>query len=269
VGASVDLHARKNDEIESPMDSNRRNALQTLSLSLLSSMAITLPSNPKSAEAASSDLFKPNPLTNPVLEQVRIWNQDEADNIRYGGELESGSAKPAAFEQYVQLLQPILTVEHELSSIDQLLNGDKQQPASNKEEYTALFEKISSILSQGLFDKIAFKKAFNAFADNIYYSDPDRANLYLGGGAVPKTTQSLAYLVRNDVLTNVEDMRAEVIYLLKEVGKKGDGDVVTAAELELDEIMKMNRAANEGMVKYLGLVPPQELEAARAAFASK
>ena len=53
-------------------------------------------------------------------------------------------------------------------------------------------------------------------ADNIYYSDPDRANLYLGGGAVPKNEQSIAYLLRNDILTNLENLQAEVAYLIKE-----------------------------------------------------
>lgn len=70
-----------------------------------------------------------------------------------------------------------------------------------------MFEKVNEILAKEIFVKIQFKKAFNAFADNIYYSDPDRANLYLGGGAVPQSTQTLAYLLRNDVLTNTEDMR--------------------------------------------------------------
>ena len=70
-----------------------------------------------------------------------------------------------------------------------------------------MIDKVNEILSHEIFVKIQFKKAFNAFADNIYYSDPDRANLYLGGGAVPQSTQTLAYLLRNDVLTNVEDMR--------------------------------------------------------------
>lgn len=113
--------------------------------------------------------------------------------------------------------------------------------------------------------------AFNAFADNIYYSDPDRANLYLGGGAIPKTTQSIAYLLRNDVLTNVEDMRAEVTYLLKELNKMASGTkVVVGGEgeggLDLDEISKLSKTAGEGMCKYLDLVPPKELEVAKAKF---
>lgn len=205
---------------------------------------------------------------------MRILNQDEADNIKYGGELESGSAKaPAEFDQYVTLLLPILAVEQDLSTVDQLLNnnGSSSNKPTTKEDYTILFEKINEVLSKSQFDKINFKKAFNAFADNIYYSDPDRANLYLGGGAIPKNTQSIAYMLRNDVLTTVEDMRAEVQYLLKELGKlSDDGGVIVVGEggLELEDMFGLSKVANGGMVKYLDLVPPKELEAARAKFAS-
>ena len=42
--------------------------------------------------AAKDEIFQKNPLTNPILEQVRIWEQAEADEIKYGGELERGDA---------------------------------------------------------------------------------------------------------------------------------------------------------------------------------
>ena len=246
---------------------NRRSALQQLSFGVASSVtaiASTSALSQRANAASKSDLFKPNPLTNPALEQLRIWNQDEADNIKYGGELESGSAKPAAFDQYVQLLQPILSIDNDLATIDDLLKNEKLERLT-KADYTALFTKVDTILSKPAFDKINFKKAFNAFADNIYYSDPDRANLYLGGGAIPKTTQSIAYLLRNDILTTVEDMRAEVQYLLREVGKKS-AETTVLTDLELEEIYEMSRVAAIGMKKYLDLVPPKELEAARAKF---
>lgn len=207
------------------------------------------------AANAESDLFKPNPLANRMLEKIRILEQDEADNIIYKGELPSGSAGPAAFEQYVQLLQPILGVERDMSKLNELLNNNGGELRSLKQ--------MNEILVQPNLEKKAFKKAFNAFADNIYYVDTDRANVYLGGGATPGSTQSIAYLLRNDVLTNIEDMRAEVAYLVREVekgGKIGDGG------LDLDDLTGMIKMAKEGMGKYLELVPPKELEAARAKF---
>ena len=150
-----------------------------------------------------------------------------------------------------------------MDSVDALVNNDK----STKEDYIALFNQADTLLAKPLFVKINFKKAFNAFADNIYSSDPDRANLYLGGGAIPKTSQSIAYLLRNDVLTSVEDMRAEVQYLLRELNKLGDGSTVVVGgkdgELDLEEMIALSKVANGGMVKYLDLVPPKELEVVR------
>jgi len=254
--------------------STKRRVLFQYVTKLLTAATVTTVLHP-SAAGAESDLFKPNPLTNKGLEQLRIWNQDEADNIKYGGELDSGSNKPGAFETYVDLLQPILGVQSDLATINQLVDNSKigsSTTSSTKEDYVMVFQNIKQILSQDIFDKIQFKKAFNAFADNIYYSDPDRANLYLGGGAVPQSTQTLAYLMRNDVLTNVEDMRAETQYLLKELNKKKDGETVVVGGgegLDLEEIQKLSKAANEAMVKYLALVPPKELESARSKFTSK
>jgi hypothetical protein len=54
-------------------------------------------------------------------------------------------------------------------------------------------------------------------------------------------------------------MRAEVVYLLK-VLRKGEG------ELELEDILAMSKMGKEGMAKYLDLVPPKELAAARSKF---
>lgn len=249
---------------------SRRSALfTTVQLSSILGLAsITNRPEVACASTTNSDLFKPNPLTNPLLEQIRIWNQDEADNIKYGGELASGSDGPvSALDQYAELLQPILGVEHDLSRIDQLLRGG-ESGATKKEDYLSIFTQIDTILSSSsslLSNKLNFKKAFNAFADNIYYSDPDRANLYLGGGAIPKTSQSIAYLLRNEILTTVEDMRAEVQYVLKELnsGKSAVDEIVGESD-----VYEMSKLANEGMKKYLDLVPPKELEVARAKFLS-
>ena len=135
---------------------NRRRAVQQFSLAFLSS-SIILESQQQPANA-NDDLFKSNPLTNPVFEKLRIINQDEADNIKYGGELESGSAKPTAFDQYVQLLQPILIVDDDLNQIDKLLKEDRPK---TKDAYSSLFQQIDTILSKSLFDKINFKKGKN------------------------------------------------------------------------------------------------------------
>ena len=156
---SDDLHSHNttnNDGTLRDFMLNRRNAIQQFTTTLAIASSVSASTSIQPANAASDELFKPNPLTNPVLEKVRIWNQDEVDNIKYGGELESGSAKPAAFDQYVQLLQPILQVDSDLRQIDTYLKEDGKD--GTKEEYLLLFQKIDKILSQSLLDKINFKK---------------------------------------------------------------------------------------------------------------
>lgn len=205
--------------------------------------------------SARDELFKPNPLTNPMLEQIRIWEQDSADNIKYGGELAPGS--PKGREAYAKLLVPILGIQRDLDAVNELVHEDDK---------TAALSKADDILSKPQFQKIAFKKTFNAFADNIYYSDPDRANAYLGGGAVPKNEQSIAYLLRNDILTNVESLQAEVTYLIKEQKKISSGE--QTGPLETDDLYEYANTASVSMKKYLDLVPPAELELGKKYFTS-
>jgi hypothetical protein len=67
-------------------------------------------------------------------------------------------------------------------------------------------------------------------------------------------------------------MKAEVQYLTKEVEKMKDSSndekvaMKDKDQLDMDELFRLCNAANDGMKKYLDLVPPRELEAARADF---
>jgi hypothetical protein len=197
--------------------------------------------------SAKDELFRPNPLTNTMLEQIRIWEQAEADNIKYGGELEMGDAgNKGKVEAYPSLLVPILKIDQELVQVKVLVHDTENVKDS--------WSKALSILKQPSYDKIAFKKTFNKYGDNIYYSDPDRANLYLGGGATPKTEQSFAYLLRNDVLTNIENLRAELEYLL-----------TNEKTTETDDLYQYADVATSAMKKYLAIVPPNELAEAQKA----
>lgn len=131
-------------------------------------------------------------------------------------------------------------MSNELQRVDSLVHGSRED-----------WKQANQIVQQSKYDKIAFKKTFNSYADNIYYSDPDRANLYLGGGATPKTEQSLAYLLRNEILTNIEALQAELEYLLK------------SNENETDDLYKYSSEANSAMAQYLGNVNPNEMKKAR------
>uniref|UniRef100_A0A7S2IB95 Uncharacterized protein n=1 Tax=Helicotheca tamesis TaxID=374047 RepID=A0A7S2IB95_9STRA len=250
LSMSTDLQQQQEGGDENPIITSRRKALSFITTATASVLASAV------AEPASArdELFKPNPLTNPVLEKVRIWNQAEADNISYGGELAPGSIKGRA--AYAKLLVPILGIEKDLLAANELVRVPDGKGLTQ----------ANDILSKSEFEKISFKKIFNAFADNIYYSDPDRANLYLGGGATPKNEQSIAYLLRNDVLTNVEALQAEITYLIKQ--KKNIEAGTEEGPLETEDLYVYAQTAVDGMKKYLELVPPGELKMGRELFAS-
>ena len=71
---------------------------------------------------------------------------------------------------------------------------------ANRKEWPALIK----LLSTGAFETIEFKRIFNQFSDNIYYSsDTTEANAYLLGGATPSSSQTQQYLLRNEALCGV------------------------------------------------------------------
>ena len=192
---------------------------------------------------AEDPLFRKNPLTNKVLEQFRILEQAEADNVQYSGELAPGTGKIQ--DNYAELLIPILLMQDDLVVVNDLLH---QEGEPNLVE-------AQKILSQKRFEKIPFKKTFNMFADNIYYSDPDRANVYLAGGATPKNEQSIAYLIRNEILTQLEALQVEVTYLLKE---KSSGSAI-----ETDDLFLYSKSIVTAFEQYMDLIPPTELKRAK------
>jgi hypothetical protein len=242
------LHVLKNEGDKTDVAPSRRSFVSLALGGVLMPTAALSTAAPYAA--AKDELFKLNPLTNPVLEQIRIWEQAEADNIKYGGELEMGDAgNKGKVGAYPSLLVPILKIDQELNRVKDLVHATENIQES--------WSKALAVLQQPAYDKIAFKKTFNKYGDNIYYSDPDRANLYLGGGATPKTEQSLAYLLRNDALTNIENLRAELEYLLKNNITNETEDLFTYADL-----------ATSAMKKYLAIVPPNELAEAQKALSS-
>jgi len=143
-------------------------------------------------------------------------------------------------DQYPKLLVPILEIVRDIDTVNTLVRDRSS------------WSKVQQILSDSKYEKLAFKRIFNAYGDNIYYSDPERANVYLGGGATPRNEQSLAYLLRNDMLTNIEYLQAEVTYLLRDTTPESEKE-------KPDDLFMYSKAAKEAMDKYMELVPPGDL----------
>ena len=254
----IDIKFADKNPISTTTSNNRRDFLG-VALVGVPIMVASLTSVPSSASAASDDrLFRPNPLLNPVLEQLRIWEQVDKDNMKYGGELEAGDAgNKGKVDAYPTLLVPILKIDQELNEINTLVHsgGDNNNSKPSKDAMS----KALTILQSPTYDKITFKKTFNKYGDNIYYSDPDRANAYLGGGATPKNEQSIAYLLRNDILTNMENLRAELEFLIKTPEEENES---------VEDLYTYTAIVTSAMKKYLAIVPPNELKEAQAALAA-
>ena len=140
-----------------------------------------------------------NPLQARFLEKVRILLQDEADATQYGGELAPGG--PPVGLPYLSLV-PIVQMQNVLVRSRDIVTNRKEWPA------------LIKLLSTDAFETIEFKRIFNQFSDNIYYSsDTTEANAYLLGGATPSSSQTQQYLLRNEALKQVSELVDELKFL--------------------------------------------------------
>lgn len=220
-----------------PAPQTRRRALRlggiaAVAFSPLAGYALD-PRFPLTSEGAPSG---DNPLTSRPLEWIRVKRQLEADETL--GELADPNAKQTAAR-----LADVLKLEDALRAVGADLDGPDG------------WRRAKATLATPAFATKAFKRAFNGYSDNVYYSrsDPDRANLYLLGGAPPSTAQTIAYLYRNDALDNVDRLRGEVDYLLESDGEGGPVDA-----------RAFYAAAAKAFDEYFKLCDPADRSAARA-----
>ena len=192
------------------------------------------PSFPRADEGTN----KRNILLNKPLEWLRIVDQLEADESL--SELADPNLKDAPALRLSKILK-----------LDDALRG--LGPALESKEG---WKVARTTLGAPAFEKKNFKKAFNAYSDNVYYerNDPDRANLYLLGGTPPSSKQTIQYLHRNDALDNVEKLQSEVAYLLD--NKDGDTDT--------GDLKSAYAAALKAFDAYFSLCPEEDRKAARA-----
>ena len=222
---------------------NRAVALFSTIFAMLIPLMTTLPTTaraelgPLITEKEVIVYFKGDPqfLKNPVLEAIRKFDQIDPDT-----EFQNVNK--------VILLVPIIDILKDIETVSKLISADE-----------AKLVEANAILTNKKFDTAPFKKAFNRYSDNIYYSDPERANIYLAGGAVPNTQQTTQYLFRNSALTSIGDVKEDVLLLLDDAKKKKAIDPQTVADA-IDDC----REALEAMASYFELADPADVKEARS-----
>ena len=217
---------------------------------------------------AHADNILDRGLLGSALEQVRIASQSERDDLPAGdvrplvGSPNSGTSSkltttldgslpPTEASGPVRLLLPIVQIEA------QLLQA--QRDVQSAGSWKAVLDTLSK---EPYAPKQAFKSVFNRYADNIYLAKgDDRANAYLGGGATPSSLQTVQYMLRNDLLTNLDNITQELQYLLRCI-KEGQ----SAADLEASELGDLRQYFKDltaGLKQYLDIPPKEDVAEAR------
>lgn len=212
---------------------------------LAAAAACTTVALPPAARADSNPFMIPDRkgLQAKWLESLRILLQDEADNMQYGGELAPGGPPPAV---PTLTLIPIVQMHETLKKLaPQLATFD-----------AGSWQAMAVVLSTGPFTNLEFKRIFNAYSDNIYYaSDSPEANAYLLGGATPSTSQTTQYLLRNEALKQIGELRDELTYQAGLLPDKRETDVAIEAM----------QSALKAFDDYLKLAPADQYAKAKSA----
>jgi hypothetical protein len=145
------------------------------------------------------------------------------------------------------LLVPIVDILSDIERVSALISTGKEV------ELTEAFTSLSS----PKFETKLFKKTFNRYSDNIFISDPKRTNIYLAGGAMPTSLQTQQYLLRNQALTQLDNVRDDVRLMLEDVRKGQDPTAQDVADA-VDDC----REALDAMKNYLQLADPEDVKLA-------
>lgn len=101
--------------------------------------------------------------------------------------------------------------------------------------------------------------------------ESERENKYLQGGATPSSRQTIQYLLRNEVIDNVEALTAEVAYLVRErealtkdggINVSGGGSAADSPDLDEKDLKLYLGRCQGSFDRYLGMVLQNEIDEA-------
>jgi len=183
----------------------------------------------KECWAASGAPWESSPVqTSPVLEKFRKLEQTEKDLLMYQSELADPNDKTT--NQSVERLIPLLRLLDLLKGI-----ATKAETLESEEGAAKLLAEVEAVANKlpakakrregDVVNVPGLKLVFNTYSDNIFFSDPERSNIYLKGGATPTNNQSILYLARNDIISKLEDLVAELKFASKNRGNFKESDL--------------------------------------------
>lgn len=178
-----------------------------------------------------------NLLMNPLLESYRKFDQ-----------LESDEAMASVDNNHALYLVPIVKMQSKIRSMCMSLENSMTIEDINSRHFAITHAKND--LSDDIFIPKIIKKIFNRYADNIFYADPDQANMYLGGGALPSSRQTEQYLIRNDIISKLDDLKADIELSM------GDQSLIADS---VDDCAVVLKAFDE----YMSLSPKDEVALAQ------
>ena len=181
---------------------------------------------------------------NKVLEAVRRADQMDFDDSTTNKEI---------------LMVPIVQIATEFAAIEKDLQDTLKM--SRDVDIVALLSHSAQLLSQPAYETKAIKAIFNRYSDNIYLSSPDEANAYLLGGTLPSTRQTEQYLLRNDVLTAIQNVQGDLKGMI--AGPPRSRTVTEGWEQVVDDALSDLHEGADSLERYLALADPVDVKLAR------
>lgn len=221
-------------EIQAMFSKYMRCGLKTISIISISSSLLIC--NPLQLHAA--DVNGGNILTSPILENIRRMQQADADDEKYSKDTKA------------LLLVPVAKMKKELIFIADELQQKRQSDDTTMRDLT---KAMLLILSDPKYNKAELKRTFNRYSDNIFYSNPDEANLYLAGGTTPSSRQTQQYLLRNDIISRLDDLKSDLQYMI---------DTKVISQQDIDDALSDCEIAKNSFDLYLQLSDPKDVEIA-------
>lgn len=202
--------------------------------------------------------------SNKVLEALRKVDQLEDDD-RF---MSNADLKSRALLLYpmIEMNDDINTIEKQLNSIKDIASTSYNANTPIKEAMDIL-KSISTIINKDQFNTAIMKKLFNRYSDNIFYTNPKEANLYLAGGATPNSDQTQLYLFRNSAITAVNFAREDVNDLIKQTNKGGSssGNYIQMIDDAIDDLDE----AKSSLTEYFNLCDKDDYDVAVKQYATR